>query len=431
MIYLIQVTMYAAILYMVYLLFLKNKTDHNWSRAYLLVNMVLPFALPFISLSIFEQNSDAVAAVILPVVTIGAEVSEKASAISVLPIIYIAISCTLLGYLIAQAVQITLFLKRHESEKLGNIRLIRNTSMGPGSWFSYVFIPKEDADEAVLQHERAHVRFGHSYDIVLMRLIQCFAWPNILIWVIAKELKTVHEFQADAVAGNNKATYGETLLNELFHTKHFSLSHTFFHHPIKRRIMMLQKNKSHAGKMKVITLSLLMVTGMIFVQCSKDTAPQTATISLPEQTKDKNGVYNMVDKMPEFNGDLMKYMVNNIKYPESAKTKKIEGRVVVKFVVDEKGNVAKAEVLKSPDQTLSDAALAVVNTMPKWIPGENKGKKVKVYFTLPISYRLETPEPTEFKKLLDKSGYNTNGKLKLFPDEVQKEAGIIIPAFGC
>lgn len=450
MIYLIQVTFYSAILYMVYLLFLKNRTDHNWSRAYLLVNMTLPFAIPFISLPYFEQNSNAVAQVMLPVVNIGAEVSDKANAISVLPTIYIALSSVLLGYLIAQAVQITLFLKRHDWEKLGNVRLIRNTSMGPGSWFNYVFIPKDDADNAVLAHEKAHVHFRHSYDVVLMRLIQCFAWPNVMTWIIAKELKTVHEFQADAIAGSNKATYGETLLNELFHTKHFSLSHTFFHHPIKRRIMMLQKNKSHAGKMKVVTLSLLLVTGMLFVQCSKDVAGGSTEdkrssdseavakklygegVKLnPKSEIDANGIYNVVDKMPEFDGDLMKFLGSNIKYPEQAKKDKIEGRVVVKFVIDENGNVANALILKSPDQSLSDAALAVVNSMPKWKPGENKGKKVKVYFTLPIQYKMESPEPTEYQKTLNKSGYNMGGGLKLFPDGEKRSGDVLVTAFGC
>lgn len=431
MIYLIQVTFYSAILYMVYLLFLKNRTDHNWSRAYLLVNMTLPFALPFISLPYFEQNSKTVAQVMLPVVTIGTTVSEKANAISILPTIYIALSSVLFGYLIAQAVQITLFLKRHPFEKLGNIRLIRNTAMGPGSWFNYVFIPKDDADNAVLAHEKAHVRFKHSYDVVLIRLIQCFAWPNVMTWIIAKELKTVHEFQADAAAGSNKATYGETLLNELFHTKHFSLSHTFFHHPIKRRIMMLQKNRSHAGKMKVVTLSLLMITGMLYIQCSKDTTPKAETVSLPEQNVDKDGVYNMVDKMPEFDGKLMEYLGKNIQYPENAKKNKVEGRVVIKFVIDEGGNVTKAAVVRSPDKELSDAALKVVNNMPKWIPGENNGKKVKVHFTLPIMYKMDSPEPTELQKTLNKTGYNTHGRVKLFPDDDPRNNNLIIVANGC
>lgn len=407
MIYLIQVTLYTALLYLVYLAFLKNKSDHNWSRAYLLLNMVLPFVLPLISMPVFEQNSTMIAEVMLPVVNVSTDVSDKAASIGVLPILYISISCLLLGYVLAQAVHVTMFIKRHPFEKTGNIRLIRNTSMGPGSWFNYVFIPATDADAAVLAHEEAHVRHKHSYDIVLMRLIQCVAWPNVILFFIAKELKTVHEFQADAVAGTNMETYGTTLLNELFHTKHFSLSHTFFHHPIKRRIMMLQKNKSHAGKMKVVTLSLLLVTSMLYVQCTKDS--DSAAKSKNEELKEDeiaNKLYGKglkiekldpdappheleYDVAPEFGSDLMEYMAKNIKYPKKAQKEKIEGRVVVKFVVDEEGNVTNPKIVRSPDQSLSDAALDVINNMPKWKPGEMKGKRVKVSLTLPVSFKLQ------------------------------------------
>ncbi len=395
MIYLIQVTLYTAILYLVYLAFLKNRSDHQWSRAYLLVNMILPFVLPFISMPVFEQNGATIAEVMLPVVNVSTELSTKAASIGILPVIYLSVSSLLLGYFIAQAVQIVMFIRRHTFETAGNMRLIRNTGMGPGSWFNYIFIPAEGADTAVLAHEEAHVRHRHSYDIVLMRLVQCVAWPNVMLLFIAKELKTVHEFQADAVAGNNTETYGTTLLNELFHTKHFSLSHTFFHHPIKRRIMMLQKNKPHAGKTKVVALSLLLVTSMLYVQCSKDVMPAPdATANGPKIEKNADGVYNYVEQGAEFDGDLVAYLVENIKYPKDAQQERIEGRVVVRFIVDEQGNIINAKTVnvKKVDERLSKAAIDVVSNMPKWKPAMHNGKKVKVYYTLPISYKLNTPE---------------------------------------
>ncbi len=403
MIYLIQATFYTAILYMVYLLFLKNRSDHHWSRAYLLLNMILPFVLPLISLPIFERNNVAISEVVLPVITIGTQVSEQAKQINVLPIIYIGISSVLLGYFIAQAFQIMRFIKRNPSERTGKIRLIRSTGMGPGSWFNYVFIPDTEANDAVLKHEEAHVQYKHSCDIVFIRLLQCIAWPNVLLFLIMKELRTVHEFQADAVAAKDKETYNTTLLNELFYTKHFSLSHTFFHHPIKRRIMMLQKNKSHAGKMKVVTLSMLLMTGMLYIQCTKEVSARTTTTQPEEQKMDATGVYKVVDKMPRFyyTSDLPGFLMQNIRYPEAAKTNKIGGRVVVKFIVDEEGKVTNAQVLESPDKSLSESALAAVNKMPVWIPGEKDGKKVKVYFTLPISFVPEMP--TELDKKMKKA----------------------------
>jgi TonB family protein len=433
MIYFIQVTIYTALLYMVYVLFLKNKADHNWSRTYLLMNMVMPFALPFITLPAIQRNSGTVSEVMLPVIQIGAEVSESTSNINILPLIYIGICSVLVGYLIAQAVQIALFIKKHSYEKQGNIRLIRDTGMGPGSWFNYVFIPGDDAESEVLEHEAAHVRYKHSYDIVLMRLLQCFAWPNVLVWMIGKELRAVHEFQADAVAGGNKAQYETTLLNELFQTKHFSLSHTFFHHPIKRRIMMLQKNETRAGKMKVVALSVILVSGVLFAQAAKDdTKP---TVAKTQQKMDAAGVYSQVDKMPKFLGDDPRYLSNfvleNLAYPQAAKDKKIEGDVIVRFIIDEDGNVQDAHVTSSPDAILTDAVMAVMNKMPKWIPGENNGRKVKVYYTLPISYKMEYPKAQPFKETRDVYGNQVKTGLGIMTQPARDNTVRIFAGGGC
>ncbi|HYD19875.1 MAG TPA: M56 family metallopeptidase [Flavipsychrobacter sp.] len=391
MIYFIQATIYAALLYIVYLLFMKNRTSHLWSRAYLLLNMALPFVLPFISIAAFQNQNTAITTVMLPVVNIGTEVTATAEKTDLLPIIHIAISFAMFGYLVAQAVQLMLFIRRNKAEKVGNIKLLRGTGMGPGSWFNYVFIPDENADDAVMKHEMAHVQYGHSYDIVLSRLGLCFAWPNAMFWLILNELKTVHEFEADAAAGKDSTDYGQSLLNELFHTKHFALSHTFFHHPIKRRIMMLQKNSS-TGKFKVVTLALLMLTGILYARSSGDGNDNGSRSA----QADANGVYNQADKMPEWTGSnfLAFHMPTILKYPQAAKEKKIEGKVVVKFYIDENGKLQDPQVVSSPDQLLSDAALSAVKQLSTWKAGEQDGKKVKVYYTLPINFIMAFPEST-------------------------------------
>ena len=92
--------------------------------------------------------------------------------------------------------------------------------------------------------------------------------------------------------------------------------------------------------------------------------------------------------MPEFKGGmdaLIKYMGTNIKYPKETKK---EGVVHVSFIVDEKGNVTNAEVIKKVAPELDKEALRVVKIMPKWTPGKDKGKNVKVKMTLPISFKL-------------------------------------------
>ncbi len=378
MTYFIQTTIYAALLHLVYLLFMKNRSSHAWSRAYLLMNMVLPFVLPFVKIDGMQSSGTAVADIMLPVLTVGSTISAKAETINMLPIAYGAVCFTLLGYLLAQLVQLILFVRRHEAERRGNIQLVRGTGMGPGSWFSYVFIPENEAGRAVLDHEAAHVRYKHSYDIVLTRLLLCFAWPNVMLWLILKELKTVHEFQADAVAVSDREDYSKSLLNELFHTKHFALSHTYFHHPIKRRITMLQ-NKNRTGKMRVVTTAALLLASLIYLQNAEAQTKKT----------DQSEALEMVTKMPEFDGDLMAYLGKSIKYPKYAKDKKIEGRVIAKFFVNERGEIEDITVVKSPHESLSASAVDVIRKMPRWKPGEKSGKPARVAFTLPISYKLK------------------------------------------
>ena len=103
-------------------------------------------------------------------------------------------------------------------------------------------------------------------------------------------------------------------------------------------------------------------------------------------------VLTFVEEMPEFPGGvnaLLTYLRTNIDYPDSARVKNIEGKVFLRFVIDEEGNVTHPEVLRSLHPLLDAEAIRVVQQMPKWSPGKQNGKPVSVYFTLPIFFTLE------------------------------------------
>lgn len=93
--------------------------------------------------------------------------------------------------------------------------------------------------------------------------------------------------------------------------------------------------------------------------------------------------------MPSFNGKLSEWLGDNIKYPEEAAKKKIEGRVIVQFVVDKKGKACKPKVVRSIHPALDAEAIRVINAMPNWKPGTIKGKPVSVKYTIPISFKLK------------------------------------------
>lgn len=106
-------------------------------------------------------------------------------------------------------------------------------------------------------------------------------------------------------------------------------------------------------------------------------------------------VFMVVEQMPEFPGGsmgLLEYLRTTIRYPQEAKVKNIQGRVMVEFVVEKDGSITEATVVKSVDKLLDDEALRVISIMPKWSPGTQRGEAVRVKYTVPISFRLESED---------------------------------------
>ena len=102
-------------------------------------------------------------------------------------------------------------------------------------------------------------------------------------------------------------------------------------------------------------------------------------------------VYQVVGQQPSFPGgreELFKYLAYNVKYPIDAAKNKIEGRVLVTFVVEHDGSISNVDVANSVYPSLDKESIRVVSGMPKWIPGKANGKTVRVKYTIPITFRL-------------------------------------------
>jgi len=103
-------------------------------------------------------------------------------------------------------------------------------------------------------------------------------------------------------------------------------------------------------------------------------------------------IFQVVEKMPEFKGGqtaLFEYLGKNIRYPPIAQENGIQGRVICQFVVNSDGSIVDIEVVRSVDPSLDREAIRVISSMPKWTPGEQRGKKVRVKFTVPVNFRLQ------------------------------------------
>ena len=130
----------------------------------------------------------------------------------------------------------------------------------------------------------------------------------------------------------------------------------------------------------------------------EDLAPTTVIRTVTVQKPDNDSVYQIVEEMPQFPGGeqaMMKYIAENVKYPEDAKEKNQSGRVFLSFVVEKDGRVDDVKVLKSVCESVDKEAVRVVKAMPNWKPGKQKGKPVRVSYCLPITFKLNNSEMEE------------------------------------
>lgn len=129
---------------------------------------------------------------------------------------------------------------------------------------------------------------------------------------------------------------------------------------------------------------------------------------------DTNDIYMVVEDLPEFPGGLQAlsdYLRDNIKYPEACRKDSIQGRVIISFVVEKDGSISSAEVIKSVHEQLDAEALRVISAMPKWKPGKQRGKVVRVEYAIPIKYRLDGSPYLTVPKRTDRIIENTTADI--------------------
>lgn len=424
MIYFVQVVAYSGLMLLLYLLLLKDRPMHKFNRVYLLVTVALPLVLPFLQLPevMSPQAESQILSAVLPGLVIstgGSEYTQIIPSWSVLIIaVYIITAVVLLSLKAIQYVKLHRLISKSSKEQYDGYTLLRNTGYGPGSWRRYILLPESDVDEAIVRHEVQHIQLRHSRDMVVMNIMQAITWPNVFVHFIKKELVQVHEFQADAGVDMQATEYSELLLASVFNTCALPLTHSFIIHPIKRRIMMLNQKKSNTVLRGIVAMAstLVLIGGIVTVQSCQQKAETDKRIV--SSYTPKEDVLSIAHKMPAADYDIMKFMSENTVYPQEAMDKGIEGRVMVKFVVDDRGHIGDIHTVgKKADPLLEDAALKVIAAMPDWQPGEDeKGNKVKVMYTIPVQFKLgKDTSPTQQSQ---GQSYFAPERLKMVPPPV-------------
>lgn len=488
MFYLALSSIALALFYLFYKWLLSRDTLHRFNRVVLLVVLVLSVVLPAVHLDLGTRAADFAQMLEELVVTPGEAYPQplpegeeallvkspllqegKGEAPTVLLALYLA---GVLFFLVRLGVGVVrnARLGRHGSEKLddGTRLVLHDGRYAPFSWMHTIVVSRRDYDAnapMILAHEREHIRLGHSWDILLCQLCTAFQWFNPAAWLVGRELRAVHEYEADEAmlrSGTDARHYQMKLIETALGARFNSIANNFTHCSTKKRIlMMMKKQTSPWARLKV--LYVLPVAALVLFAASCDNPKEEADAQKVSEaveaepllvvdgnivtaevykslnpddidhvdvlkgeaatsvwgTRGANGVvqvttkkasieekikegkvteedydqltFNVVEKMPEFEGgveNMMKFLQQNIKYPEEAKKSGAQGRVIVQFVVEKDGSIVEPKVVKSVSPELDAAALRVVQAMPKWKPGEQRGEKVRVQFTLPVSFRL-------------------------------------------
>jgi hypothetical protein len=367
--FMIKTAIYLITFYIIYSFLLKKDTALSRNRAYILFSVAASLLLPFITvktsqipeIGLFGRSLNEV--IISPFTAHDNNAETFTSVLRVLFLIYFAgTSLFLLKFVIEMLSLSILIIRIKEPGK--EIISLRNSKITGFSALGYIFINQdltpEEARE-IINHERNHLKKNHYADIIIMELLIAFQWFNPVVYLFSRELRAIHEFQADRdciKSGISILNYQKLLLSQVFGPVFFRIPNCFSNPSlIKQRILMM--NREPSGKFSGLKmLTALPAAGLIFMSLNVAVLPNSAssmtdsempgiTTEITDETDEVP--YVVVEEMPRFPGGdvaLLKYVSEQVSYPEYARLNGISGRVILRFCVTSKGSVSQVSVLK-------------------------------------------------------------------------------------
>ena len=461
--YIFLSTIALVLFYLFYKWLLSRDTLHRFNRVVLLTTLVLTAVLPLIHID-FGQVERAFSHTLQELIITPengytpAVLDNAAPEFPLLdaPVLLwsdnftMTVGVAFAGYLLIVLILFLVFLYRltgligrcreRDTEVLpdGSHLLLHDDNFAPYSWMHTIVISRKDYaanGPTIIAHEQAHIRLGHSWDLLLAQLCCIVQWFNPAAWLMKKELQAVHEYEADEAmlhSGCDAHQYQMKLIETALGARFSSMANNFTNVSTKKRILMMMKKKTNPlARMKALYI-LPVAALIVFTSSTTYRAPQLATddddttapsgitvvtygqgtvtpdsLALMEAEarkylaenckkteKESTGAketLEVCEELPEYPGgmeELFAFLAKNIKYPVPAQDAGQQGRVIIRFVVEKDGSLTDLEVLRGVSPLLDAEAVRVVKSMPKWTPGKQKGQNVRVQFVLPVTFRL-------------------------------------------
>ena len=432
MIYLIVSAISLALMVTVYRLTLSRTTFYGFNRFVLLATLALAAVVPVMHFQSISSRASAPINYMLSEIMVYADgtmgvnhvqATESGSSISMLSVITVVYMAGLIFCLlrIAFGILSSEIICHRRSRMLadGTRLVITERNYAPFSWRNCIVISRKDYESngaMIIAHEQAHVRHHHSFDLILAQLFCAVQWFNPAAWILRHSLMEVHEFEADASVledGFDGRRYQICLVRAALQGSFATTTNNFSNCSTKKRIVMMNRHSTNpwARLRALLMLPVVALSVIVASACKQDTnsemnlnsqnaSPSSVFVDIQEceecetEEADTSQVFMVIEQQPEFPGGeeaMFEYLRSNLQYPEKCKENKIQGRVLVAFVINKDGKIVEPEVVKSagPEGVELDVeALRVVSEMPAWTPGKQMGKAVRVRYTIPVVFKL-------------------------------------------
>ncbi|GEM_PF-1097362 len=395
--YLLRAELSMVLFLIPYLIWLRKSKSFAFNRFWLLMSLFVSAIFPLIDFFPDQSVVSPVRVQILPEFLSSVNTNSQESSIGdfenwLFWIIYLLGVLWAVGKIIVEIFKIRAITQ--QAKKLWDgIYTFNTASLQAFSFFNRIYLSSqlEEADkEKVLAHERVHVKEKHSLDSMFFRIINILHWYSPLHSFLGKLLSENHEFSADEGAIQNQEItdhYAEVLIrmatvNKAGFVQPFNSSES-----IKNRLkMMYNKTGSAAVGMKKIAFVLIpFAAAAIMMACSSEEVNNRVD---ENETRSSVAIPDAEASFPGGMEALNTWLQDELVYPEDAKSKGIEGKVMLKFQISVEGKIASAEIVRGADVVLDNAALETVRKMPDWIPAVKEGKAVSSEMILPIVYSL-------------------------------------------
>ncbi|MCI2230170.1 BlaR1 peptidase M56 [Polaribacter sp. MSW13] len=433
--YILQVILFQVLFLAIYDFFLSKETFFTKNRWYLLSIPILSFLIPFIKIPTFQKAIPQEFIIYLPEIVLSPEKIIQDTtfyqSINYVNILFlVGVSLFAILFLI-KLIKIFNLIRKSEIEKKKAFTLVLIPHQTKAfSFFHFIFLGKEipvSQQNQIIAHEFVHSKQKHSFDLLFFEMLKIVMWFNPMIYFYQKRITLIHEYISDqiVVKSASKETYINNLLSNFFQVENIAFVNQFYRKTlIKKRIIMMKKTQSKKrNQLKYLVIIPVLASMLFYVGCTTEDLkeePQSKEERIKELLEELNSLrdkepyvvttesrketvnysdevsFMIIDKAPTFpgceEGDkkcfsnmIQKHFIQNFDsdLPNTLGLASGRKKIYIGFKVDKEGNVVDVQA-RAPHEEIKKEVLKVMNRLPKMIPGEHKGEKVGVKYSIPF-----------------------------------------------